>query len=275
MELALIQLIQQFPHQIGDVLFQIITMAGEETVVFLVFLSVYFLWDKTKGEQLAFVVCTSLLVNVTLKELFQFPRPIGEPGIRSLRLETAGGYSFPSGHSQSASVLFFFLAEQFRSKKAYLLALLGALLVGVSRLYLGVHYPKDVIVGILLGFGIVWLCCRCLQVLNRPVYLYLAVALLFLPGFFWQSGRDYWHGYGLLWGLILATSLEHRFVRLQPTNKKSKRFGRWLGALLLTVLFLWGSHFLPAWPLFDFFVYVLLVVLLLFLYPAFLKWLHL
>ena len=117
MELALIQLIQQFPHQIGDVLFQIITMAGEETVVFLVFLSVYFLWDKTKGEQLAFVVCTSLLVNVTLKELFQFPRPIGEPGIRSLRLVTARGYSFPSGHSQSASGLFFFLAGQFRSKK--------------------------------------------------------------------------------------------------------------------------------------------------------------
>ncbi len=88
-----------------------------------------------------------------LKLVFQRPRP-GLP-----QLDPALGYSFPSGHAAVTSALFFTLALLYcrytGSRTGRLLALAGAsllvLLVGISRVYLGVHYPSDVVSGWAVG----------------------------------------------------------------------------------------------------------------------------
>jgi len=110
---------------------------------------------------LVFTVGGAAILNTLLKKIFQRERP----SLHRLIEET--GYSFPSGHSMAAfalyGVLAFLLWRHVRSKIGRMtLIALSALLVlsiGLSRIYLGVHYPSDVLAGYMasgvwLGLGI-------------------------------------------------------------------------------------------------------------------------
>lgn len=89
------------------------------------------------------------LLNVVLKAVVQRPRPEG------FRLAVEGGFSFPSGHSMAACAFFGLIVwlvwryERDRSRRLLLTAALSfiILMVGVSRIYLGVHYASDVVAG--------------------------------------------------------------------------------------------------------------------------------
>lgn len=84
-----------------------------------------------------------------LKFLIRRPRPVIEETIQNLA--GVGGFSFPSGHS-TLSFLFATIFSSFYEKGKYLYIL--SAVVAVSRILLGVHYPTDLIVGGLLGYGI-------------------------------------------------------------------------------------------------------------------------
>ena len=98
-----------------------------------------------------------VVLNQVLKFVIQRPRPDG------FRLASASGFSFPSGHSMVAMAFFGLLAwfvwryEKDRRQRAFLLVAFAFVIVmiGVSRVYLGVHYASDVIGGFCLS--IVWL----------------------------------------------------------------------------------------------------------------------
>lgn len=99
-------------------------------------------------------IALGALLNQTLKYLFRRPRP----GI--LRLAEVGGYSFPSGHSMNSMIFYGIIAYQLiknvKTESRYLFAaIIGLLilLIGISRIYLGVHYASDVLAGFLIGLG--------------------------------------------------------------------------------------------------------------------------
>ncbi|WP_162515283.1 phosphatase PAP2 family protein [Paenibacillus pinistramenti] len=106
---------------------------------------------------LAGIISGSGLLNILLKSMFHRTRPDIH------RIIQAGGYSFPSGHSMAAFTLYgitvYFLWRHIpRFGARMLVLLLGTfmvLMIGVSRIYLGVHYPSDVIGGYLMSA--VWL----------------------------------------------------------------------------------------------------------------------
>jgi membrane-associated phospholipid phosphatase len=112
----------------------------------------------------------AMLLNVLLKQVFQRPRPYFADAL--LTLDT---YSFPSGHTVSATVLYGFLAcygaTHARTRTGAVLAIVGAVLmvalVGMSRMYLGVHYLSDVLGASAEGCAWLAVCITAVSTLRR------------------------------------------------------------------------------------------------------------
>jgi len=125
------------------------------TALFTAFLAMRRHW-RNASILLAAVIGQSVLVS-QLKNLFERARPDIVP-----HLAEATSYSFPSGHSASAAAVYLTLAAilsretQRRREKTFIIsaAVLLVVLVGFSRVYLGVHYPSDVLAG--WSFGAAW-----------------------------------------------------------------------------------------------------------------------
>lgn len=147
--LDVIRTVQLVHGPVLDAVFKAITFMGEEEF-FLIFLPVIF-WcvDFGVGARLAVAFLLSSGLNTGLKDLFAHPRPIDlDP---TVRLHDAEGYGLPSGHSQSAVVVWGNIAAGFRRHWLWALAGLLAVLIGFSRVYLGVHFPTDVLAGWAVG----------------------------------------------------------------------------------------------------------------------------
>ncbi len=142
-------------NPIFDNVFTIITMLGEK--YFLLLIAVFIFWNISKkaGLVICYIFMISMVFNNFLKIIFQIKRPFEViEGIGGKRVHTATGYSFPSGHTQSSATMFVSLAILNKKIQTYILAVVLSVWVGISRLYLGVHWPVDVICGLAFGIAI-------------------------------------------------------------------------------------------------------------------------
>ena len=134
-----------------DVFFSVITLFGEETALLAIGLIVFWCVDKYKGYYLLSVGFIGIIINQTLKMICRVPRPwVKDPNftiVESAR-EAATGYSFPSGHTQSSVGLLGCVAKITTLKVLRWGAVALAVLVPISRMYLGVHTPYDVVVSL-------------------------------------------------------------------------------------------------------------------------------
>ena len=109
--------------------------------------------NRSIGKRIILNLGTSALINYIIKLLLQRPRPIGN------RIIEESGYSFPSGHSMVSMAFYGYLIYLIITnvKNTYIKILLTIILsililcVGISRVYLGVHYASDVLAGFLVG----------------------------------------------------------------------------------------------------------------------------
>ncbi len=144
---------------VGDVFFSTVTHFGEETLFIL--MGLFFFWcvDKKQGYYLLSVGLVGTVLNQFLKLWFRIPRPwVRDPNftiVESARAE-ATGYSFPSGHTQSAVGLFGGIARSVAARWWRWLCIAVCMLVPLSRMYLGVHTPADVGVSILIAVALVF-----------------------------------------------------------------------------------------------------------------------
>ncbi len=111
------------------------------------------------GLRVFAVLVMSVYVNSVLKDLIALPRPFVYADIANLRVPSTV-YSFPSGHAQQAAVFWGLLAAHARRTWFTMAAILLVALIGISRVYLGVHYPSDVVAGWCLGGAFVWVAMR-------------------------------------------------------------------------------------------------------------------
>ncbi len=235
MELSILQAIQSISNPFFDILFEIITMAGEQLVVIMIFCAIYWLYDKELGHYMGFTIATSLLFNTMLKAIFNLPRPIGKPGIRSLRTETAIGSSFPSGHSQNAASTYFAPALWIRKRWLWITSTVIMSLVGLSRLYLGVHYPKDVVVGLVLGVLCAVLCkvfYNRIKNFNFAIFALNVVAVLMV---IFSPTEDIIKVAGLAFGMLVGFPLEQRFIAFNTDLTWRKKTYRYVVGIIIVV----------------------------------------
>jgi undecaprenyl-diphosphatase len=157
--------ILRFLHRIAtpflDLLANGASFFGEETFVIAIVLLVFWNINKQKGFALYMNVLTSVLVMGILKAVVRAPRPfVVLDDIAGKRMGTATGYSFPSGHTTTAASFYTSLALLLKKRICSIIAAIMIVLVGVSRLYLGVHWPNDVFAGLLIGVSISFLLYR-------------------------------------------------------------------------------------------------------------------
>lgn len=136
--------------------FKIITLFCEtEVILILLALLLVFMKNKKKASYIVVNAGLCVLLNQVVKRIFLRARPVGVALIKQ------GGYSFPSGHTMMALAfygLFIYLvykSKMKKNKKIFLISLLSLLifLVGLSRIYLGVHFASDVIAGLALALA--------------------------------------------------------------------------------------------------------------------------
>lgn len=135
--------------------FALITYLGDELIFMAVVMAVLWCVDKKWGYRLFAMGLMGSILNQLLKAIFLIPRPwVLDASLRPVdaALPGATGYSFPSGHTQSASTLFGGVAVWLKKSAVTIICVLLILLTGFSRMYLGVHTPLDV--GVSLGTGL-------------------------------------------------------------------------------------------------------------------------
>lgn len=135
-----------------------ITMLGEETAFLVIALVLFWCVDKYLGYYTLSVGFVGVLFNQFLKLWFRIPRPwVLDENFTILEQARAQatGYSFPSGHTQSAVGTFGSIACWSKNKKLRIALVAAAVLVAFSRMYLGVHAPLDVLVSVGIAIALV------------------------------------------------------------------------------------------------------------------------
>lgn len=136
-----------------------VTTLGEETAFLVIALVLFWCVDKYVGYYTLSVGFIGTIGNQFLKLVFRIPRPwILDENFTILEQARgqATGYSFPSGHTQSAVGTFGCIACTAKNQKLRILAVVIAVLVAFSRMYLGVHTPLDVGVSVLIAAALIF-----------------------------------------------------------------------------------------------------------------------
>jgi membrane-associated phospholipid phosphatase len=145
-----IQWSQAWHGQLLDWMAMGATFLGTEAFFLLFVPMFYWCVDKKHGVRLALVFLLSVYLNSMVKELFQVPRP--DPNrVRVIWASSGGGYSFPSGHAQNAMVFWGWMGRRPPWRRRPLVLAGLVLAISMSRIYMGLHFPVDILGGWLLG----------------------------------------------------------------------------------------------------------------------------
>lgn len=220
----ILQAIQTIQSPLMDRVFGFITNLHHETVYVLILPLIYWLYDKRFGRYMFSVFVIGFWSNGALKGVFQTPRP--DPGqVRVILAETGGGYAFPSGHAQTPLVFWGAIAHHLQRRWFTWFTVVLVFLIGFSRLYIGVHWPLDVLGGWAIGLAVLWLMVRSREFwIGARQGLALRVLLSFLlPGaalgilaLLGPVDEIAWVVVGAYGGLLLGSALEEEYVGFDP-----------------------------------------------------------
>ena len=237
-----LRLLEKIRNPVFDFIFSLITKLGEETAFMAVAIIIFWCFSKKHGYYILSVGFVGTVVNQFLKLAFRIPRPwVKDPSftiVESARAE-ATGYSFPSGHTQNSVGTFGALAYIFNKKWVRIVCIVICVLVPLSRMYLGVHTPLDVLVSIGVALALIFLIKPIFDKADeKPVIMFyffgamflISLAFLFFVLFFpFPSDLDP-HNYesgiknactllGATGGFLIAYPIEKKYVNFDVSGK--------------------------------------------------------
>jgi len=247
----------------AELFFRVITELGSD--YFYVALIAIGFWavDKRASILTAFVLIVSVVSNYWLKVTFRNPRP---PSTNWLPGADASNYSLPSGHAQNSATLWGWLGIKIKTWWMGVLSAVLMVLIGLSRIYIGVHWLGDVLLGWAVGLLLLMLLWRLEEparsVLSKynPNMLYLGLAVfglvamilteLLSPVTIVGLEDNFGANGGLIIGLGIGLALESRYVNFETTPKYGEKWRAALrviiGLILVFVIMFGLSPILPT-----------------------------
>jgi len=249
--------LESIRNPVLDGFFSAITYLGDEIAFLVLAIIVYWCVNKSSGLYIMFTGLGGTLINQFLKLSFRIPRPwVKDPSftiVESAR-EAATGYSFPSGHTQTVTTTMGGIARF--SKKVWGKALCITLLVltALSRMYLGVHTPADVLVSLAVGLILVfalWPVFKNKGEKGPALYILYGVFALLSAAFVIYVNCKNWpadidahnlesgikNGYTLLGcsiGILVSLWIERNYVNFDPKASFLRQFPKVIIGLVLT-----------------------------------------
>jgi len=239
MQIEIIKSIQSMVSPFWDAFFQIVTMTGEEYFYILAAAIIFWCINKKFGYKLGFALLTSTIINIAFKDIFNTSRPIGVPGIRSIRIETATGPSFPSGHTQGSATFWISCIIQVRKRWIYIVGILAIILMGYSRLYLGLHYPIDVFGGIVIAIIWTFISNYIFEYTQetKRIWILFAIILPFLIGMIYFREKSYYTIVGTVLGFYIGYILESKYVQYDVRNTRVKQLIKLVFGIGILIIF--------------------------------------
>jgi len=248
-----------------DILFKILTNLGSEPVYILIASLIFWCYDRRMGIRTLYVIMFSAYVALLAKTLFGMPRPP-----EYLHKVTENDFGFPSGHVLVSSGFWGYMGFRIRNSRIIIAGATVVFLVSLSRLYLGVHYPGDIIGGIVFGLTVAYVFYKgetgitsLFEKQDRTTKYLIA---LFLPAllFLIASLQGDLVKEQIELGLVMASIgvgylLEEEKIRFQDTKNQKQLIKRALvGIVILGTIFVVSEILSLLYPVFTYIKYVLL-----------------
>lgn len=234
------ELIRSFPFL--KYFFSFFTMLGEPVSLVLIVIFFYWCFDKKLGIKIAISI---LMVNVTngmIKNIFKRIRPyaVNEqieciiPAERKYDINDMAkqGFSFPSGHAMCTSNLLTTLYQEKKNRKLLAIGSLIVFLVCLSRVALGVHYPTDVLIGVVFGILPSIVIDKLYGKMEKK-HFYLILIVYSCLGFFYCRSNDYYSIVGLIIGFLSGDLFDERYVNFENTTNIWRMFFRIMGGAII------------------------------------------
>lgn len=237
--LEMLEKIQLMRNPFFDRLFIGITILGEEYFAIAVICLILWCVNKKAGYRIGFAYTTSWILNSSLKEIVHIPRPFElDKNIIPLRPETATGFSFPSGHTQSIASLSTAVASDFPRKWLYTSGAILILFMAWSRLYLGVHTLMDVTGGALIGIVWIYAANKLFDYVERTgrKSAFLIIGVPMLLGMVFIQTNDYYKIAGTFTGLMLGYILDSVYINYEVRGHGWQRLLNFLMGILILLL---------------------------------------
>ena len=243
-EVDLIEWIQNTMGSVGEAISKVVTFLGGETCLLIILLVMLFCYKKEAGKRCGFTILAAsmwfpMIKNIALRMRPYMAHPerinalsIVEPDADPMDI-VQQGFSFPSGHCASAVAVYGGVARELKRRWVWFVAVVIALLIGLSRFIVGVHYPTDVLVGWVIGILAILFSILMEKVVKREWLRYVILLVISLPGILWCSSRDYYSSLGMLIGMTAAVPFEMKYVNFRDTRNPFAMILRVAGAFAI------------------------------------------
>jgi membrane-associated phospholipid phosphatase len=266
--------------------FLLITELGGTNVYLAIILIGYWAVKKRETIVFALLILFSGMLNYWLKGAFMNPRP---PETDWIKGATAAGYSLPSGHAQSSTVFYGWLGIKIRTWWMAILSIALIVLIGLSRVYMGVHWMGDVLLGWIIGAVLILFVWR----FQGPIETYLStysrdllylllvvfgiVATILTELFIQVPDDNFGANGGLLVGLAIGLWLEGRYVNFTTKSDNNLRLALRviIGVVLVFLLMNGLSLIFPSDVYWRMIRYAIVAIVGAFIWPLIFERIHL
>ena len=279
MEQAILQFFESIRCPALDWVFAVFSFLGQTPVLTAMIAVTYWAISKRAGEFILFNVLSAAATNGAVKDAVRRPRPYVKGVVtvggteNPLLGDVSSSYSFPSGHSQNGGAGWLATGVCARKKWTVGVGAIVTLLILLSRVYLGVHYPTDVLCGGLLALcGVLLWRLVFSRFYRGRFWIFFAVSALLCLCMLYAQSEDTAKSCGMAIGAAVGLLAEDKFVRAEMPREIWKRIVRLLlGFAVLAAVYVICKFTFPSTLWCDFARYALVLLAATFCVPLFFR----